>query len=105
MSKKRRDEKRDELKQYEDITVANMNIEGMPWYVKKPEDLRSSGASAANSGKAADSGLSQVTDKEILTPKETRQLIINSVLAALFIGGVFLFAIFLFLLFCVYVWF
>lgn len=105
MGKKRKDEKKEELKQYEDITVANMNIEGMPWYVKKPEDLRPSGATSANSGKGSDAGASRLANEEMLTPKETRRLIVNSVLAALFIGGVFLFAIFLFLLFCIYVWF
>ncbi len=105
MGKKSRDEKKEELKQYEDITVANMNIDGMPWYVKKPEDLRPSGDSSANSGQVSDSGASQFANEEILSPKETRRLIVNSVLAALFIGGVFLFAIFLFLLFCIYVWF
>ncbi len=83
--------KKDDLEQYKDITVANMNVEGMPWYTKKPEDIESSGASSEQ--------------KEILSPKETRRLIANALVAALLIGGVFLFAIFLFLLFCVYIWF
>ena len=36
---------------------------------------------------------------------ETLKLIVNAVLAALAIGGVFLGAVYLFLLFCVQVWF
>lgn len=88
MSKK----KKDDLEQYKDITVANMNVEGMPWYDKrKPEDVMSSGISDA--------------PEEKLTPKETRLLIFHAVAASLLVGGIFLFAIFLFLLFCVYVWF
>ena len=92
--------KKDDLKQYEDITVANMNVEGMPWYIKKPEDHISSGTSSVYTEYFESS-----ENKETLTPKETWQLIANAVFAALLIGGVFLFAIFLFLLFCVYVWF
>lgn len=83
--------KKDDLEEYKDITVANMNVEGMPWYTKGPEDVESSGASSEQ--------------KEILTPRETGKLIANALVAALLIGGVFLFAMFLFLLFCVYIWF
>lgn len=83
--------KKDDLEQYKDITVASMNVEGMPWYDKrKPEDTVSSGVSGA--------------PEEKLTPKETRWLIFHAVAASLFVGGIFLFAIFLFLLFCVHVW-
>lgn len=95
--------KKDDLKQYEDITVASMNVEGMPWYIKEPEDRGSSGTSSAN---ASDHNSSSGSgNKETLTPKETRHFIANAVIAALLVGGIFLFAIFLFLLFCVYIWF
>lgn len=88
MSKK----KKDDLEQYKDITVADMNVEGMPWYTKRPKDSDLSfGTSSA--------------PEETLTPKETRRLIANALVAALLIGGVFLLAIFLFLLFCVTIWF
>ena len=31
--------KSDELEEYEDVTVADMNVEGMPWY-KDPEEKK-----------------------------------------------------------------
>lgn len=39
-----------------------------------------------------------------LTPRETRSLMIQSVLAALVIGLIFLAAIFLFILFSLHIW-
>ncbi|WMC94265.1 hypothetical protein [Kineothrix sp. MB12-C1] len=92
MSKK----KKDDLEQYENITVANMNVEGMPWYTKDAGERMTSGKPEESADSPA---------REELTPKETRHLIANAVVAALLVGGVFLLAIFLFLLFCVYVWF
>ena len=74
--------KKDDLEEYKDITVANMNVEGMPWYTKKPEDIESSGASSGR--------------KEILTPKETGKLIANALVAALLIGGVFFYFVFIY---------
>ncbi len=87
--------KRSKKEAFEDDgrTVANMNVEGMPWYSEakplfdKPDyEERSSALDEMNH-------------------HETLKLIVNAVLAALAIGGVFLGAVYLFLLFCVQVWF
>lgn len=89
--------KEDDLEQYKEITVADMNVEGMPWFIKPSEDIPYSGVSV--------NGKKDMVDyKEMLTPKETRVLMIRSVLVALLWAMVFIFAILLFLLFCVYVW-
>ena len=71
-------------------TIVNMNVEGMPWYVKGDED-RAKGQDAA--------------DHDQLT-KEQYKLYKHAALRAglllvLVFGGVF----FLFLLFCDFVWF
>ena len=42
---------------------------------------------------------------ETLTPRETRRVVSQALLAGLAVGAVFLGAMFLFLLFCVHVWF
>lgn len=74
-------------------TIANMNVEGMPWYTEakplyeKPEYLQRS------------------SELENLNKHETFKLIMNSVLAALLVGGIFIGAAFLFIVFCVQVWF
>lgn len=65
--------------------IAPMNVEGMPWYVKK--DSSSSG-----------------TNKEPLNKSETRGIIFSALLAALVIGGVFVVAVFLFIMFSIHVW-
>ena len=86
----RRWEKRqkDELPDY---TVANMDVDGMPW----------------NTGRKKFSVQDQELDteeKEPLTKAETKAVIWLSLKAGLVIGGVFIGAAALFLLFCVYVW-
>ena len=68
-------------------TIANMNIEGMPWYNK------------AKDGKKPDE------EKEQLSPEGQRAMMRGVLLAALAIGGVFVLVFTLFILFCVYVWF
>ena len=79
---------KDELPDY---TVANMNVDGMPW----------------NTGRKKFSVQDQESDteeKEPLTKEETKAVILLSLKAGLVIGGVFIGAAALFLLFCVYVW-
>ena len=79
---------KDELPDY---TVANMDVDGMPW----------------NTGRKKFSVQEQELDteeKEPLTKAETKAVIWLSLKAALVIGGVFIGAAALFLLFCVYVW-
>lgn len=84
--------KKEDLEQYHNITVADMNIEGMPWYRKKTETDH---VTDLSSGEKAPIEWS---------PKETRRFILYSVGAALLVGGVFFLGLFLFLLFCVNVW-
>ena len=76
--------------------VANMNVEGMPWYSRSFTAVRK----RTGDRKASDH---TIVDPPI-TPRETRNLMIQSVVAALVIGLIFLAAIFLFILFSLHVW-
>lgn len=67
--------------------VANMNVEGMPWYVEEEPEER---------------------PEEQLPPmsrRETRAFLANALLATLAVAAVFLAAAALFILFCTKVWF
>lgn len=69
--------------------IADMNIEGMPWFhdeIEVKELLR------------------RQTVPE-LNRRETSRVIFSSLLAALMVAGIFVLALFLFLLFCTKVWF
>lgn len=85
--------KKKEIFEDDGRTIANMNVEGMPWYTdakplyEKPEYLKRS------------------SELENLNKHETFKLIVNSILAALLVGGIFIGAAFLFIVFCVQVWF
>ena len=71
-------------------TIANMNVEGMPWYTP------SQSVSTDN----------EETDKpEPLNFKQTLAMTKGVLLASLAVGGVFVIIFLLFILFCVYVWF
>ena len=78
-------------KQYDDDdgrVIANMNVDGMPWYVdaaRKKQD---------RSGAELD-----------LTKEETRAVIWGAVKAGLLIGGVFILGALIFILFCLHIWF
>ncbi|MCR4960901.1 MAG: hypothetical protein K6A74_05560 [Lachnospiraceae bacterium] len=67
-------------------TVADMNIDGMPWYNPKKRE------SAAN----------PVSE---LSPKEAFEVTKGVLAAALAVGAVFVVVFLLFILFCVFVWF
>lgn len=69
--------------------VANMNVEGMPWFHDEVEEQE----------------LRARLEVPELNGRETRRLIFSSMLAALVIAGIFILALFLFLLFCTNVWF
>lgn len=69
--------------------VADMNIEGLPWYQKELEEEESR----------------RRQNVPELNTRETRKLIYSSLLAALLVGGAFIGALALFLLFCINVWF
>ena len=68
--------------------IANMNVDGMPWYLQDQ--------------KRATSSNSNVED---LTKEETRAIIWGTVKAGLLIAGIFLLAALIFILFCIHVWF
>ena len=69
-------------------TIANMNVEGMPWY-SEPKN------------KPENKGENDFTD---LTFKEKRAMMRGFLGAALLIAALFLLVFFLFILFCSYVW-
>lgn len=82
--------KKDDLEQYKDMVVADMNVEGMPWFVKKQAhspDTRSESQQGPP-----------------LTVKETRRIMGGAMAAAMLVGFAIIGLFFLFLLFCVYVW-
>lgn len=70
-------------------TIADMNVEGMPWYV---------------SGKKTD-GTEKTKKEPVLTREESRYYTWGAVKAALLVTGVLCAGIALFILFCQFVWF
>lgn len=87
---RRKDSRPDDRFEDDGRTVADMNVEGMPWYTpgKKPSESQSE------------------TDQEpiTLTKAEGRALMGGVVLAALLIAAVFALAILGFILFCLFLW-
>ena len=76
---------------FDDSTpIANMNVDGMPWYVP-----------SASSRPQANKGQRPV---QPLSRRETWSMIITAVSAALLIAFVFLLGAFLFILFALHVW-
>jgi ABC-type multidrug transport system permease subunit len=71
----------------DDRVIANMNIEGMPWYTSSKPVYKKSEDSMEPLGK-----------------KETRNLIFSSMAAALFFGLIFIFVFFLIILFFTIIW-
>ena len=79
-------------KQYEDDdgrVIANMNVDGMPWFLSD---------ALKNKGKTG-------SDMSDLTKEESRELVKGAVKAGLLIAGIFVLAALLFILFCIYIWF
>ena len=70
-------------------TIANMNVEGMPWYNPVRDKEKSSISN----------------DFEGLSRKEKRAMMGGIMAAALLIGAIFIIGAFLFVLFCTKVWF
>lgn len=68
--------------------IANMNVDGMPWYL---DDARKK---QSGDGK-----------KPELSNEETRYVIWGAIKAGLLIAGVFILGALLFILFCIYIWF
>ena len=67
--------------------IADMNVEGTPWYV--PKNIGEQGSNSSESN---------------LTPKETFHLISGALTAGLIIGMIFVLGCFLFILFCTNIW-
>lgn len=67
-------------------TIADMNVDGMPWYEPNRRDPES-------------------TEKIELSREEQRWMIGGALKAALLVGAVFGIVYFLFLLFCTKIWF
>jgi len=68
--------------------IANMNVDGMPWYMESAAKKQGSDA-----------------DLSDLSREETKELVKGAIKAGLLIGGIFILACFLFILFCIFVWF
>lgn len=77
-------------KEYDDHQqIADMNMEGMPWYQEGIE-------------------ISEIIERKNtpeLNGRETRHMIFSALLAAMIIAGVYIAGCFLFFLFCTKVWF
>ncbi len=78
-------------------SIADMNVDGMPWY-GRPIGF---GRKKANRDRKTPE---YIEHDPPLSPRETRNLMIQSVVAALVIGLIFLTALFLFILFSLHVW-
>jgi len=71
--------------------IANMNVDGMPWYQRTQR---------FDKGKRE-----QASDFSDLTKEETREIVKGAMKASLLIAGVFILAMLVFILFCLYIWF
>ena len=68
--------------------IANMNVDGMPWYLE-----------------AAHKKQEQSRSELELTKEETKAVIWGAVKAGLLIAGVFVLGALIFILFCLHIWF
>lgn len=75
-------------------TIADMNLEGMPWY--NPVTAKRAGEEALT-----DEARSELAS---LNGRETAAMIKGVMAAALLVGVIFIVVFFLFILFCKYVW-
>ncbi len=76
-----------ETQDEDEIVVAKMNVDGMPWYTPPLENG------------------SQSQEGDPPSHKETMRMMGGALKAALLVGGAFAVGLLVFLLFCVYVWF
>ncbi len=72
-------------------TIANMNVDGMPWYI---DEAKRKQETVSDSGEPLE-----------LTKKERRAAMGGILAAVLLIGLVFAVCFLVFILFCVFVWF
>lgn len=75
--------------------IANMNIDGMPWYAQDAKKRREENFRKAESA----------SDFSDLSRKETWEIIKGATKAGLLIAGVFILGMLVFILFCLFVWF
>ncbi len=71
--------------------IAPMNVDGMPWYLKRNKSSESSNATS--------------NTNEQLTPSQRRAFMFGVLKAVLLIFSVYFLVFFLFILFCSKVWF
>ena len=77
-------------------TIANMNVEGMPWY-------RAPSATPSINDEEGSSGNKEQPEQ---LSKEGQRAMTRGILAAsLLIGSIYAIVILLFILFCIFVWF
>ncbi len=88
-----RREKREDAWEDDGRTIVNMNVEGMPGYRRELD------------GKQAVSSQDKNRPKEMLTPRETRMVMLASMKWAFLYSMGFVVILVLFILFCVKVWF
>lgn len=84
-------------KQYDDDdgrVIADMNVDGMPWFISDVLGRRKRGESSESSQDFSD-----------LTKEESRALVFGAIKAGLLIGGIFIVVALIFILFCIFVWF
>ncbi|MDO5135915.1 MAG: hypothetical protein Q4D55_07670 [Eubacteriales bacterium] len=97
--------KKEELPDY---TVADMDLEGMPWNTRRPwQILPGDPAKRRKKSHVEPSGEGNpflMGEEEPLTGEERRGMVWMALKAALSIGAVFGLAGLLFILFCLYVW-
>ncbi|MDD2959006.1 MAG: hypothetical protein PHR92_10855 [Lachnospiraceae bacterium] len=100
--------KKKEKEELPDYTVADMDLEGMPWNRRKPWSVSPSDRSGWEDIRSAEYGAGAGEERdgaeEPFSREETRGMIWGAMKAALLIGMIFVLAAFLFLLFCVFVW-
>lgn len=96
--------KKEELPDY---TVANMDVDGMPWNTKNPWMFPGKPGQPEKKHPMTMSPEEEVSEPihEPMSKKETRFLAWTALKASLMVAGVFGLAGFLFILFCVYIWF
>lgn len=98
MSKKKKDD-------LPDYTVADMDVDGMPWNTKNPWMLPGRPGETRKHPMTGKPETKETPVQEPISKEETRFMIWNALKASLLVAGVFGLAAFLFILFCLYVWF
>ncbi len=88
-------------------TIANMNVEGMPWYNPAKDTKDNNGSSKSEMADPSEKSrrkASQAANSEPLGFKETFAMTKGVLLAALLVAAVFVVVFFLFIIFCSKIW-